>query len=458
MPEPEPTAPSAFISYSHHDLRIERRLTAHGVKVWIDERELQAGAVLSKSIRSHIQQAHTVIVIASTAAAGSEWVGYELAFAQEKETPIIPLLVDDLSTHERFRDYLGLNIPSPQDFEQTLFSLMQHLFRSTGSEPPPASPAILTAGLRTLATEEPDLAPLILGYLDSRGLHQGNIATVDRAPFHSLDFAVNALLDVMPTQLVAYSAASRFCHAGAGAWALLRWIQTTGDGGLPLVNVVNETLPAPLIDTAIKLLDACNPPNNHALFQFIDYNAAQATAEQRKTMVRLTTWPVRSDTAREGDTLGWVALRHFPDVLEIQQMWREWINGGSFDGRPSNPRDLAQYLARAHEENLSGWEPVEEALRSYVRRLLRSGDQSKVDTAIGHIQAAANKNAPVLAALLREADGITFTSEWKDWIERDPETAKWMGCWVDCTAEQAQGARDWLKARKDAQARLIPTT
>jgi TIR domain len=456
MTDPEPIAPSAFISYSHRDLRIarrlQRRLTAHGVKVWIDERELQLGVALPQAIRSHIQQASTVIVIASTASADSKWVGLELAFAQEKETPIIPLFVDDLSTHERFRDYLGLNVPSPQDFEEILFSLMQHLFRFGGHEAKPADPAILTAGLRDLATEEPDLAPLILGCLESGGLHQGNTGTVDRAPFHALDFAVNALLDAAPSEQVAYTAAYRFCHAGAGAWALFRWIKTTGDGGQPLVTAVGETLPGALIDTAIKLLAACGPPNNHALYQFISRNAAQATAEQRQSMVRLVTWPVRSDTVRMADTLGWVAVKHFPEVRELQQMWSQWIHNGSFDGKPSSQYDLAHFLARAHEEKLPGWAPVEEALRSHVRGLLRSGDKNKVTNAVDHLQAAADAKAPVLATLLREADGITGTAEWKDWIERDPEAAEWMGWWVHCVAEQARSDRDWLKALNGAQA------
>jgi hypothetical protein len=451
----EQMVPSVFVSYSHSDIRVARRvlrrLTAHGVKVWIDERELQLGVALPQSIRTHIQNSHTVIVIASTASAAAKWVGLELEFAKEKETPIIPLFIEDVSEHDRFRDHLGLKVTSSQAFEEVVSSLMSDLFRSFDLELPAADPEILTSGLRELATEEPDLAPLILGCLNSEGLNQVNTSTVYRSSFHPLDYALNALFDVMPNKSIAYHAAFGFCRAGAGTRALFSWIAATGDGDLPLVTAVGETLAAELIGTAIKLLASCDPPNNHALYQFIERNANDANAEQRGSMIRLVTWPVRSDTARLADVLGWVALKHFPETIEIQRMWSHWVDSGAFDGKPSSPAELARYLAKTHQENLLGWERVQETLRSHVRALLRSGDKNQVVTAIDHLQAAADAKAPVLGTLLREAEGVSGTAEWNDWSKRDPETAEWMGWYVHHVAKQARGDRDWLKALNDAK-------
>ena len=315
-----------FLSHSHQDKRVARRLvrrlTAHGIKVWLDERELRAGAALTSSIRGHIRSADTLLVIASRASADSKWVGMELEFARKHQKTIIPLFIEPLAAHQRFRDYLGADAMAPQAFADVVHGLMRDLFLSLDVELPPADPAVLTAGLRQLAGEEPDLAPLILGCLDSTGLHQENMDTVHGVAFHALDDALNALFDLRPNEFDGLHAAYGFCMAGAGVRALSSWIDATGDGELPLVTAVgSRALNPTLIPTAIKLLAACNPTNNHALYNFIHHNSAQLDEVQRRSVIRLATWPVRSDTSRLGDVLGWVAFKHFPDAMEIRQMW-----------------------------------------------------------------------------------------------------------------------------------------
>ena len=70
MIETQPS-PTVFISYSHLDKVVARRLlrelTAHGVKAWLDERELRVGVALTSSIRAHIEAADALLVIASQA-------------------------------------------------------------------------------------------------------------------------------------------------------------------------------------------------------------------------------------------------------------------------------------------------------------------------------------------------------------------------------------------------------
>jgi TIR domain-containing protein len=442
------TAPTVFLSHSHGDKRVARRLvrrlTAHGIKVWIDERELRLGATLTSSIRSHIEAADVLLVIASKASTESKWVGLELEFAREKNKTVIPLFIEPLAEHERFKDYLGVDATSLQAFADSVHRLMRDLFLAVDHELPPADPVILIAGLRELTSEEPDLAPLIDGCLDSQGLHQENINTALKAAFHPVDEALNALFDLRPNNSIACHAAYGFCAAGAGARALSSWIAATGDGELPLVSAVgNKLFELALIPTAIKLLGACNPPNNHALYNFISHNAAQLDEQQRRSVIRLVTWPLRADTDRLADVLGWVALKHFPDAIEIQQMWRRWIHTGAFD---SKSMDLAGYLARAHQEGLPGWEPINETLRSHVRGYLRSGDRDKVVVAMDHVQAAADAGAPILASLLRETEGVSGTAEWNNWRERDPDTAEWTRWYVLEIANEAVGDRNWLRA------------
>jgi hypothetical protein len=217
------------------------------------------------------------------------------------------------------------------------------------------------------------------------------------------------------------------------------------------VTAVGSKLAPALIPTAIKLLGECDPPNNHALYNFIDHNAAQFDQGQRRAVIRLVTFPVRDDTARLADVLGWVALKHFPDATELQLMWSRWIQAGAFDGKPRRPTDLALYLADAHKEGLPGWESANEALRSHVREYLRSGDKSKVFVAVEHIRATADRGAPVLAELLREAHGVSGTSEWEDWKKKDPATAEEMEWYVFEFAKEAAGERNWLRAIENAR-------
>jgi hypothetical protein len=448
--------PTVFLSHSHRDKRVARRLVrrliAHGVKVWIDERELRFGATLTSSIRSQIEGANVLLVIASQAAAASKWVGLELQFAREHGQTVIPFFIEPLAEHERFRDYLGVDATSPQAFADAVHTLMRDLFLSSDLELPPADPALLTSGLRELAREEPDLAPLILGCLDFEGLHQENMDTAYQAAFHPLDDALNALFDLMPNEAIAYHAAHGFCAAGAGATALSFWIAATGDGDLPLVTAVgSKSLEPALIATAINLLGACDPANNHALYNFIHHNAAQLDEAQRRSVLRLVTWPLRKGTDRLADVLAWVALKHFPDAVEIQQMWSRWVYAGTFDGEPSTPTDLARYLADAHKEGLSGWDSINQALRNHVRECLRSGDEKKVFVAMDHVQAAADAGAPVLAALLRETEGVSATAEWNNWKERDRDTAARMQWYVFEFATEAAGDRDWVRALEGAK-------
>lgn len=445
-----------FLSHSHVDKRVARRLvrrlTAHGVKVWIDERKLRIGSVLTSSLRDQILAANVVLVIASQASAASVWVKLELEFALQHDKPIVPFFIEPVTEHERFHDQLGVDATSPQAFADAFHGLMRDLFLSIDLEVPPADPALLAAGLRELAQEEPDLAPLIVGCLDSQGLHQENMESL-KAAFHPLDEALNALFDLMPNHLMASHAASGFCWAGAGARALALWIAATGDGGLAIVTAVGHRhLANAWIPAAMKLLAACDPPNNHALYQFIHENAEQLDSSQRRAVLRLVTWPLRENTDRDADVLASVALKHFPEAIELQQMWSRWIEHGVFDGKPSAPSNLAWYLADSFKEGLPGWEQVNEALRSHVRGYLRSGDKLKVNIAVDHIQAAADQGAPVLVALLREANGVSGTAEWNDWRSCDPETAAWMGWYVQLVAEEASKERNWLRALNETKA------
>jgi hypothetical protein len=404
------TAPSIFLSHSHRDKtvarRVARQLNAHGFQVWLDEAELQVGAALTAALRAHIENSDVFLVVASEASSNSAWVLTELEHARKHGKPVVPLFIEPVATRERFRDHLGVEATCLPNLARSVRSLMRDILVKADLELSTPDPEVLKANLRALAREEPDLEPLIMGCLDGDGLHQEQMDTVYKTAFHPLDYALNALLDLMPTEAIATHAAYGFSLAGAGADALRRWIELSEDGGLPLVTAVSARLEPTLIGPAIELLGSCASPNNHALYQFISRNAEQLEPNQRRSILNLVTWPVRRPD-RLGDVLGWVAIEHFPHAIELQQMWSRWILSGCFDGDPRTPAELAQYLVRANEEQLSGWEQIQEALRRHVRNYLRSGDKKKVDIAVLHLCANADARTPVVASLLREMKGVS---------------------------------------------------
>ena len=180
--------------------------------------------------------------------------------------------------------------------------------------------------------------------------------------------------------------------------------------------------PADGIDQAIQAFETCDPPDNRALADFIEQHAARLTAPQRRAVQRLVTWPVRGPE-RMGAELGMTALLHFADSDEVSAMWSRWIRCGAFDGQPCAPVELARYLVEAQREQIAGRERLDEALRTHVRAALRSGEVSRINIALTHIEVCARAGAPIAIALVREAHAATGSAEWKAWTDREPEAA-----------------------------------
>lgn len=441
-----------FLSYSHSDKivarRIVRTLTAHRIKIWFDDRELRIGTQLTSSIRSHIENVDALLVLASQGSADSIWVGMELDFAMECGKTIIPIFVEPLSTHQRFKDYLGLEAILPQSFADAIDKLMRDLYQSIDLEVPSADQEISTQNLRELSKEEPNISPLILGCLDGEGFSIENTDTVFNVSFHMLDYAINSLFILHQSEERATIAAYGFIYAGVGTKTLFSWTKKIGDGGIPLsVALGSTTLNPSLLPTAISLLTTCDPPNNRALYGFIEKNYAKLDDTQRRSVVRLVVWPIRSDIDRSADVLGWVAFKHFSTSIEIQRMWVRWIKSGVFD---KETMSLARYLSDAHKEQLPGWEPIKEAIQYHIRVYLRSRDEGKFRIALRYIEAFADYGAPLLHLLLNESSHVRGTAEWDDWRKNDPETAELMRWLLHYIEKEASGERDWLRARQKA--------
>jgi hypothetical protein len=107
--------------------RIVRFLRRYGVDAWLDERELRLGSRLDDAIRSAIRKSDAVVVVATHAAARSQWVAREVAFATDSSPAIsvCPVYVDDVIAHPSFAPHLGINARDPYQFADVLVRLAE---------------------------------------------------------------------------------------------------------------------------------------------------------------------------------------------------------------------------------------------------------------------------------------------------------------------------------------------
>jgi hypothetical protein len=86
-----------FVSYSRTDspyvAELIAWLTSHGVTVWSDA-GIAYGSEWPAVLREAVDRSSAVVVVMSPAAESSEWVDRELARAELKDRPILPLLLD----------------------------------------------------------------------------------------------------------------------------------------------------------------------------------------------------------------------------------------------------------------------------------------------------------------------------------------------------------------------------
>jgi hypothetical protein len=89
-----------FISHSWEDkplvLRLESKLRASGVEVWVDHRGIRAGDNMPDEISNALQWCTTLLLIWSKASSNSYWVKLEWTSALTLGKAIIPCLVDEV--------------------------------------------------------------------------------------------------------------------------------------------------------------------------------------------------------------------------------------------------------------------------------------------------------------------------------------------------------------------------
>ncbi len=127
---------SIFISHSHKDKGIVRKLAhdlkSHGVRVWVDEAELNVGDSLIQKISEGIEGAQYLGAVLTNNSIHSVWVQRELEIAINMEISgdqvvVLPLLFDDCSMPLFLSGKLYADFRDSVKYDDALLLLLKRL-------------------------------------------------------------------------------------------------------------------------------------------------------------------------------------------------------------------------------------------------------------------------------------------------------------------------------------------
>jgi hypothetical protein len=130
----EVLAQSIFLSHSSTDKpfvrRLAERLTESGVRVWLDEAQLQVGDSLIDKISEAIRGVDFVVAVISKHSLKSPWAKKELSLAITKEIKgqkvvVLPALIDDCEVPASLEDKVYADFRDPQQFDQAANKLLR---------------------------------------------------------------------------------------------------------------------------------------------------------------------------------------------------------------------------------------------------------------------------------------------------------------------------------------------
>jgi hypothetical protein len=120
---------SVFLSHSHADNAFCRKLAndlrRSGVKVWLDEAEMQVGDSLIEKIFPAINEMQFLAAVLSKTSVRSKWVKKELAIAmtqeiESKRVKVLPLLLEDCEIPASLQDKIYADFRRPANYGKEL--------------------------------------------------------------------------------------------------------------------------------------------------------------------------------------------------------------------------------------------------------------------------------------------------------------------------------------------------
>jgi hypothetical protein len=275
------------------------------------------------------------------------------------------------------------------------------------------SPEYLEHAIENLATEETGVDVLVRDCLEGEGLAFSHLDTVCRIPFHSQDFAINAIYDLAEhdrIEKVAYAAAYLLNKVGAGSYTLERFVSSLDKiDGVMNQAIASESKPG-LLQAVLRLYKKTSPLHKSSFYRFIHRNCHNLSDEQRYILVSMVTHP-DNGPGYFGRDAAYIALKCVRDSTDIEQLWVNWINEGLFDGYGDSPcraEDLATYIGYMIEEDLKSHERIIDTLKWHIIHLLENPNDLNAEIAIDHI--FANSGSGYHERILLRDDEIG-----KDW-------------------------------------------
>jgi len=134
---------SIFMSHSSKDKffvrNLAERFQEYGIKVWLDEAEINIGDSLIEKIGEAIENTDYVGVVLSHNSINSEWVQRELQIALQKEIKgkkvvVLPILIETVEIPPFLKDKRYADFTNPEKFENELFKLLKVLGLSIAKE------------------------------------------------------------------------------------------------------------------------------------------------------------------------------------------------------------------------------------------------------------------------------------------------------------------------------------
>lgn len=126
--------PSVFLCHSSQDKFFVRNLAlglaVHGVKVWLDEAEIQVGESLTDKIGKAIGEVDYVAVVLSHNSVNSEWVQKELQIAlqrelTERQVVVLPLLLEPVDIPPFLKDKLYADFSDQERYSEAMKKLLK---------------------------------------------------------------------------------------------------------------------------------------------------------------------------------------------------------------------------------------------------------------------------------------------------------------------------------------------
>jgi len=125
--------PTVFISYSHQDSEIAQQLIADlnraGHACWIDTTKIKGGDEWIMTISKGITNSYVFVPLVTLKALQSKWVQDEILWARQKDKLIIPFILENVLSEERFFplvSYQGVTV-FDSDYETALAKLLSYL-------------------------------------------------------------------------------------------------------------------------------------------------------------------------------------------------------------------------------------------------------------------------------------------------------------------------------------------